>query len=300
MAADSSDFGRPIFQTVGIVGLGLIGGSIALAVREVWPTTTIVAVDHGPVLEAARLANAIDRGSEALDVLEGADVVFLAAPVGQNLQVLPLVLRHVSSVTIVTDVGSTKRDIVDAVETLSDEMTFVGGHPIAGAAVGGFANARADLFRERPWLFTPTGRTKPEAVATLASFARALGSTPGVMTLQEHDRVFAYVSHLPQLAVSALMAVAGNAVGSDGLALSGRGLADSTRLASSPSDIWRDVALVNADEIGPALDSLIRVLQDLRDDLANGHRLVEVFADASKWRSVLMTALAPTGSQPGK
>ena len=104
----------------------------------------------------------------------------------------------------------------------------------------------------------------------MSALATALGSVAGVMTLAEHDRVFAFVSHLPQLAVSALMAVAGNAVGADGLALSGRGLLDTTRLASSPADIWRDVAAVNAAQIGPALDALITVLQSVRDDLQGG------------------------------
>ena len=258
MAAVRSENEHPIFQTVGIVGLGLLGGSIALAVRQVWPTATIVAVDHRPVLDLASRSAAVDRCSESLEVLEGSDVVFLAAPVRQNLQLLPLLSHWLPASTTVTDVGSTKRDIVAAADALAGAITFVAGHPIAGAAVGGFANARADLFRDRPWLFTPTERTNTEAVAALSAFARALGSTPGVMTLQEHDRVFAYVSHLPQLAISALMAVAGNAVGAQGLALSGRGLADSTRLASSPSDIWRDVASINADEIAPALDGLIR------------------------------------------
>ena len=292
MSSDTTKTDRPVFETVGIVGLGLIGGSIALAVKDTWPTAKVVAVDHEAVLEYARREKAIDRGSESLDVLKEVDVVFLAAPVRQNLQILPLLSRRVPSTTIVTDVGSTKRDIVDVAQALPADLTFVAGHPIAGAAVGGFANARADLFRDRPWLFTPTERTSQEAVAALSAFALALGSTPGVMTLQEHDRVFAYVSHLPQLAISALMAVAGNAVGAEGLALSGRGLADSTRLASSPSDIWRDVAMVNADEIGPALDALIQVLQGIRDDLPTGARLVDVFADAIKWRDVLVSALA--------
>ena len=292
MSSGTATNDRPVFQTVGIVGLGLIGGSIALAVKDVWSGANVVAVDHEPVLEIARRAGAIDRGSESLDVLRDVDVVFLAAPVRQNLQMLPLLSGRLLASTIVTDVGSTKRDIVGVAQALAADLTFVAGHPIAGAAVGGFANARADLFRDRPWLFTPTEQTSQPAVAALSDFARALGSAPGVMTLQEHDRVFAYVSHLPQLAISALMAVAGNAVGANGLALSGRGLADSTRLASSPSDIWRDVAVVNADEIGPALDALIQVLQELRDDLPSGGRLVGVFADAIKWRGVLQETLA--------
>ena len=285
----SRDAAEPVFRTVGIVGLGLIGGSIALAVRGVWPSVRIVAVDTAAVLAAARRTRAVDAGSEELDVLAEADVVFLAAPVRQNIDVLGRLVGRVNPSAIITDVGSTKRDIVGAAAAVPAGVTFVAGHPVAGAAVGGFENARADLFRNRPWLFTPVSSTPATAVKRLEAFASALGATPGVMTLDEHDRVFAFVSHMPQLAVSALMAVAGNAVGAEGLGLSGRGLLDTTRLASSPSDIWRDVAAVNADHIASALDALIAVLQSLRQDLSSGQRLAEVFADASRWRQELVS-----------
>jgi prephenate dehydrogenase len=107
------------------------------------------------------------------------------------------------------------------------------------------------------------------------------------MDVQAHDRLLAFLSHLPQLTASALMQVVGDAVGQDGLALAGRGLADTTRLASSPPDIWRDIAATNADEIGAALDALIARLQDLRRDLPDGDTLEEVFTEASRWRGSL-------------
>lgn len=279
---------QPPFATVGIVGVGLLGGSIARAVRRVWPTVRLVGVDRPEVVRAALAAGALDAGSEALSILADANLVVLAAPVRQNLHLLPEVVTHVRPDSVITDVGSTKRDIVEVAAALPGRPTFVAGHPIAGAAVGGFEHSSADLFQRRPWLFTPTPETPVEAVQLLSAFAAALGSTPGVMTLDEHDRVFAFVSHLPQLTVSALMAVAGNAVGSDGLSLSGRGLLDTTRLASSPADIWRDVAAVNADQIGPALDALIGALQAMRDDLQGGSRITDVFADAATWRDELV------------
>ncbi len=286
-AADTTT-GQPPFATVGIVGLGLIGGSIALAVREAWPSVRLLAVDRAEVLELATRAGAVDGSSEALDLLVEADLIVLAAPVRQNLLLLRQVAAVAKQAAVITDVGSTKNDIVEVAATLPRIPVFVAGHPIAGAATGGFQSARADLFRNRPWLFTPTAETPRAAVEQLSVFATALGSVAGVMTLAEHDRVFAFVSHLPQLAVSALMAVAGNAVGTDGLALSGRGLLDTTRLASSPADIWRDVAAVNAAQIGPALDALIAVLQSVRDDLQGGTRITDVFADAAKWRDELV------------
>src|SRR5207245_4181204 len=112
-----------------------------------------------------------------------------------------------------------------------------------------------------------------EAVAQLTAFIRALGSEPRTLTAEEHDHLMAFLSHLPQMTASALMQVVGDAVGREDLALAGRGLADTTRLASSPPDIWTDIAATNADEIGPALDTLIALLQDLRQDLPEGERL---------------------------
>ncbi len=116
------------------------------------------------------------------------------------------------------------------------------------------------------------------------AFVGALGAVPRLVGVQAHDRLLAYLSHLPQLAASALMQVVGDAVGQDGLSLAGRGLADTTRLAASPPEIWRDIAATNADEIGPALDALIGLLQDLRKDLPEGERLADVFTDAARWR----------------
>jgi prephenate dehydrogenase len=121
----------------------------------------------------------------------------------------------------------------------------------------------------------------------LSAFVRALGAEPRVISADAHDRMLAFLSHLPQLTASALMQVVGDAVGHDGLSLAGRGLADTTRLASSPADIWRDIAATNADEIGPALDALIGVLQDLRKDLKGGDELADVFEHAARWRASL-------------
>jgi prephenate dehydrogenase len=122
------------------------------------------------------------------------------------------------------------------------------------------------------------------ALAKLTEFVQALGAVPRVLGVPAHDRLLAFLSHLPQFTASALMQVVGDAVADEGLALAGRGLADTTRLASSPPDIWRDIAATNADQIGPALDALIAVLQDLRRDLPDGDRLSDVFTDAAAAR----------------
>ena len=277
----------PIFQKIGIVGLGLIGGSIALAAREIWPASLVIAVDNKDVLETAMRLHAIDVAADDAVVLAEADLIILAAPVKQNLMLLDTLDEHVRQPAVVTDTGSTKRAIVEAATSLPPRFTFIGGHPLGGAAASGLEHARPDLFKGRPWLFTPSGDAAGESLDKLIAFARALGSYPRILDAAAHDRLLAFLSHLPQLTASALMQVVGEAVGEDGLELAGRGLIDTTRLASSPAEIWRDIANTNADEIRPALDTLIAVLQDLRGDLTGGERLAEIFEDAGRWRARL-------------
>jgi prephenate dehydrogenase len=281
----------PIFERIGIVGLGLIGGSIALKSRELWPTALVIAVDNKDVLETAMRLHAIDVAADDLIVLAEADIIVLAAPVKQNVAILAELDEHVRQPAVITDTGSTKREIVAAAAGLPPRFTFVGGHPLAGAAQGGLDHARPDLFAGRPWLLTPSSGARAvdgsDAADKLSAFIQALGAEPRIVAPDAHDRLLAFLSHLPQLTASALMQVVGDAVGHDGLALAGRGLADTTRLASSPADIWRDIAASNADRIGPALDALIAVLRDLRADLPDGDRLEEVFTDAARWRTTL-------------
>jgi prephenate dehydrogenase len=277
----------PIFARIGIVGLGLIGGSIALAAREIWPASLVIAVDNKDVLETAMRLHAIDVAADDLIVLAEADLVVLAAPARQNIALLRELEEYVQRPAVITDTSSTKREIVAAARDLPARFTFVGGHPLGGAAKGGLEHARPDLFHGRPWLLTPTGEAAGPALDKLSAFVRALGAEPRIMNVTEHDRLLAFLSHLPQLTASALMQVVGDAVGRDGLALAGRGLADTTRLASSPADIWKDIAATNADEIGPSLDALIALLQELRRDLPHGDRLTDVFAAANRWRESL-------------
>jgi prephenate dehydrogenase len=278
----------PIFEKIAIVGLGLIGGSIALAARQVWPKGLVIAVDTKDVLEQAMVRHAIDVAADDLVVAAEADLVILAAPVRQNLELMAALDDVIPGSAIVTDVGSTKRAIVDAARALPPRFTFVGGHPLAGAARGGFEFARAELFKGRPWLFTPHTDTAGEALETLFRFVSALGAVPRSMTAADHDRLVAFLSHLPQLAASALMEVVGNAVNEEGLALSGRGLTDTTRLASSPPAIWRDICATNADQIRPAIDVLIDRLTELRDDLERGESIESIFEEAARWRARLM------------
>jgi len=276
----------PPFETIAIVGLGLIGGSIALAVRERWPSVRVVAVDRPPVLAHAAGSGAIDRAASSVAEIGRTDLVVLAAPVQQNVQLLGQLTR-LEGESVITDVGGTKRDIVAAAAHLPAGRCFLGGHPIGGAEHGGFGFARPDLFRGKPWIFTPDASTPSGVLDRLTRFVRGLGARATTMDAGDHDRLMAFVSHLPQLTASALMQVVGHAA-ADGLKLAGRGLTDTTRLASSPVSSWREVCAANADVLGAALDELIATLTKLRADLQSGSAVEEVFDEAAKWRAELM------------
>ena len=290
---DTGNGSPPLFDKVAIVGLGLIGGSIALAVRQQWPSALVIGVDRKEVLEKAMILHAIDVAADDPVVMAEADLVVLAAPIDQNINMLAELDQHVTTQAVVTDVGSTKRSTVEAAQQLPARLTFIGGHPLGGAPRGGIEHARPDLFKTRPWLFTPVGEGVEASVERLCGFATALGAEPHVMAPDEHDRLLALVSHLPQLTASALMHIVGTGAGERGLALTGRGLFDSTRLASSPADIWREICRSNSDAIGDALDLLIEELRVLRHDLASGQELERVFESAGDWRDRLAKVRPP-------
>jgi prephenate dehydrogenase len=261
---------EPPFRRLAIVGAGLIGASVEQAARRAWPGVEVVTLDAGHDLSA----------------VAGADLVVLAAPVRANIALLEGIRPYVTPATVVTDTGSTKRAICAAAASLP-AIDFVGGHPMAGGAKGGAANARADLFDGRPWILTPQPGNPAKAVGELESFVAGLGAVPHVMTPELHDRFVGAVSHLPQLTASALMHVVGKLAGDAGLEIAGPGLLDTTRLASSPPDIWKDIAATNEDVLREALAQLIHALTDLKDSLATGEGVDAVFTSASRWRTAL-------------
>ena len=255
---------------VAVVGYGLIGGSIGLALKERAPQLTVVPIDV----------------QDSLVHAQGADLIVLAAPIAQNISILEQLAGAVPGSALVTDTGSTKATTVEAAAVLPARLRFIGGHPIAGAAAGGLEAARADLFDGRRWILTPTPQTRGADIESLRGLVETLGATVHLMDAADHDRVLAYTSHLPQIAVSALMHVVGQAVGKSGLALAGAGLRDTTRLAESPASIWNDVLLANRQNLDRALDALIAALQDLRDR-SDGHAVERVFTDAARWKQTM-------------
>jgi prephenate dehydrogenase len=277
----------PPFARVGIIGLGLIGGSVALAVRRRWPAALVVGVDRPDVLDAARTLGAVNVTAADLRSMGAVDLVILAAPVLTNIETLKRLPAAIAGNAVVTDVGSTKLAIMEAARDLPARLAFVGGHPLAGTAQAGIHFASPDLFKNRRWVLTPDGNSAESAVARLDEFLRALGAETCQMSAEAHDRVTAWVSHLPQLAASALMRVVGDAVGDEGLQFSGTGLRDTTRLAGSPAHIWTDVCRTNQSNVAGALDRLIDELQELRRSLDRPETIEGVFEASARWRERL-------------
>jgi prephenate dehydrogenase len=295
MAGPGADGSAPPFQRIAIVGFGLIGASLALAARGLWPSALIIAVDRRDVIETAMRMHAADVGGDDLVLTAEAELIVLAAPVRANIRILSELAGHVPGEAIVTDVGSTKRETVSAAQALPQRLRFVGGHPLAGAAVGGIESARPDLFAGRPWILTAGEPESHRAAAErLSKLIEAVGARVHLMTPEAHDSLVAYLSHLPQLAASALMRLVGERAGAEGLALAGRGLRDTTRLAASPADIWRDITASNADNIDRAIDELVDILLRLKPGSGeSAEALDRTFDSAGRWRTVLETLGEP-------
>ena len=275
--------GEPPFRSIAIVGVGLIGGSVGLAARARWPGVRVIGIDQGDVLRGAVSLGAVTATATDVEAATEADLVVLCAPIAVNAATLEALAARLRPDAVVTDVGSTKREIV-ALATARELTGFVGGHPLAGAATSGTASAREQLFRGRPWILTPGPHSATPAIERLRAFARGLGATPTVLDAKEHDSLMAFVSHLPQVVASTLLHTIGGAVGDKGLALSGPGLADTTRLASSPGALWAGILGTNADYVGAAIAALEAALAEVRSGLRDPAVVERTFASAARWR----------------
>ncbi|MEJ5367405.1 MAG: prephenate dehydrogenase/arogenate dehydrogenase family protein [Bryobacteraceae bacterium] len=240
-------------ETVVIAGVGLIGGSFGLALKGAGFRGRIVGVSSPATIRKALERGAIDEGAELEEAARRADLVYLAGPIRAILEALPRLDGLLRPGALVTDAGSTKRQICAAGRKLRGAQ-FLGGHPMAGKERRGVEEADAELFRERPYLLTPESREEMQTPAAreFAGWLERIGAEPRVMTAEEHDRTVALSSHLPQMVSTALASALS---GRDGVAeAAGPGLLDMTRLALSGWDIWQDILETNRDEIVRALD----------------------------------------------
>lgn len=275
-----------------IIGVGLIGGSLALALRQAGAVIEIVGVGRSMEnLEAAKQFGIIDQiETDLASAVKNADVVVLAVPVAAMQPTLKELAPHLSPETIVTDVGSTKRDVIGyARQHLPDHLArFIPGHPIAGAEKSGAAAAFANLYQGRNIVVTPLPENDAEAVATITRMWQTCGAIVNTMPALRHDEIFAAVSHLPHLLSFALVEdIASRANAKELFSYAAGGFRDFTRIAGSHPEMWRDISLANRDALIREIDTYQSQLDRLRGMLeqSDGKSLEEVFGHARTARA---------------
>lgn len=264
-----------MINRLAIVGVGLLGGSVARAARARMVAAEIVGIgrDVGR-LDAALRDGTLDRATtDAREGVSGADLVVLGATVAANAVLLETIWRAVAEGALVTDVGSTKRSIVRSAERLAAArpLAFVGSHPMAGSERSGYAASRADLFEGALVIVTPTDATEPRAVKGITAFWEALGARVASLDPESHDRGVAAISHLPHLVAYALMAAVARD-GAEALALAARGFRDTTRIAASDPAMWTEIFLDNRDAVLARLGEFRRALEELEGLVRTGDR----------------------------
>jgi prephenate dehydrogenase len=258
---------------IGVVGVGLIGGSIGLAARERLDASVAGYDSRSEALRVALQRGAIDRvGTTIADAVADAEAVFVAVPVGRLADTVKAVLAAAPDGCVVSDVGSTKRAIVAALNGNGRESQFVGGHPLAGAETAGVEHARADLFEGATWYLTPTASTSGIAYERLHRLLRSIGAQPTAIDAETHDTVLATISHLPHVLANVLVSQAAQTLTSgphppERLPATGPSFRDATRVAGAPSAIWTDIYVSNRDALAIGIEDTIARLQDVRDAL---------------------------------
>lgn len=277
-----------------LIGVGLIGGSAAAAFRATGRVSQVVGFDADAAASARGAAlGVLDRVADSIaGAVREAELVLLAVPVGAMAPVLRQVAAAASPSVIVTDVGSTKVSVIEAARAALASgrlplQRFVPAHPIAGGELHGVERADATLFRGKRLITTPLADTEPQALAQVEALWTAAGAEVARMAPEEHDRIFAAVSHLPHLLSFALVAqIASEPDGSRKLGFAGAGFRDFTRIAASSPVMWRDIVLANRTALSAELRGYRALLDDLQRavDAGDGDRIAQVFELASRTR----------------
>jgi prephenate dehydrogenase len=278
-----------MFNRVAIIGLGLIGGSIGLALHKAKAAQQIVGYDLGKgISNQARKSGAIDQPYTALaDAVRGAELIILATPVGAMRSLLQDIAASATPGAVVTDVASTKAQVISwAEEFLPSSVAFVGGHPMTGKELSGVESSDANLFQGRIYCLTPTARTRPVAINKVSALIEALGARVRFLEPAEHDGQVAGISHLPFVASIALMnTVAEGPAWGDAAMLAAGGFRDMSRLAAGDPQMYRDICLTNSEALTRWLNEYIATLTTLCDRIAGHDRnLDETFARAQQLR----------------
>lgn len=276
------------FKHIAIVGVGLIGGSFALAARRAGVAERITGWDRKEVLDEAcarRIIDGVEESFASAKVCD-ADLVYLAMPVGEIISFLRSRTTLLKSDVIVTDAGSTKREICRAArEGLARDVAFVGGHPMAGSQNAGFEFAVADLFHDAPYALVADEKVDAKALKAIAEVVRAIGGKPIMLRAEQHDRIAARISHSPQMISTALALAIARRSEVETLALAGSGFEEMTRLARSRWSVWENICRTNADEISAALDEAITEIEAVRVAISSGDftSLGEMFDSAGEF-----------------
>ena len=280
-----------MFEQLGLIGCGLMGGSFALAMKRAGLVRRVVGYSKSPsTTERARQLGVIDvEAPSALLAVSGADLVLLAVPVAATESTLKAIRQLVSPNVLIMDVGSTKRDVIEAARRVlkNDVGVFVPCHPITGREVSGVDNAISDLYTGKQVVLTPIERTRTAQLDQAEKLWRALGCSVVRMSPETHDAAFAAVSHLPHLIAFALMnAITGQEQGSKFLSLAGPGFRDFSRIAASDPEMWRDVLLANREELSAQLGHFQQALDAFQNLMADGSadELQRLITRASKAR----------------
>ena len=281
-----------MFEQLGLIGCGLMGGSFALALKRAGLVKRVVGYSKSPsTTERARQLGVIDvEAPSALLAASGADIVLLAVPVATTETTFKSIKHLITPQMLIMDVGSTKRDVVDAARRSLREQIgcFVPAHPIAGKELSGVENADPDLYHGRQVVLTPIERTSRIQLQKAVDVWAALGCRVLKMTPESHDAAFAAVSHLPHLIAFAMMnAISGQPMGRDFLSLAGPGFRDFTRIAAAEPSMWRDVLMSNREELLAQSKIFQRNLQALELMISNGNEdaLLEQIEKASETRA---------------
>jgi prephenate dehydrogenase len=263
---------------VAVVGLGLIGGSLGLALRA-------RGYDRSPEARAQARARGLDAAESLAEAVSGAEIAVAAVPTSEAPALLAEIAAAAPS-AILTDIASLKRPLADSARTLPQGARFVGGHPMAGSEAAGIGAARPDLFQGRLWALVPTARSDETAMAACQSLARAVGARPIVLDADRHDRLMTWVSHLPLSVAAALSRAASLAGGPDLPEFAGPGYLDTTRVAAQPIELALELALADPDALAGAVESVSSELAALCDALRrkDADALRRFFEEASAAR----------------
>ena len=281
------------FGTVAIVGVGLIGASLGLALKKAGVVNTILGVGRGKEnLAQAQKMGAIDSVVDLVEATKQSDVIVLCMPVAQMRATFEIIEPYLESKTMLTDAGSIKGDVILAAKEVLGKKAcqFVPAHPIAGGAQHGASAAKADLFEGKHTIICPLQENSPNDTALIVSFWESVGSVVKKIGSVQHDAIYAAVSHLPHLLSYALMASVVNSEDADQkLDHVGAGFKDFTRIAASSPEMWRDICLGNRSAILKELDQYLLIVNHLRQLVAegNGAGLEKLFNKASKARQDL-------------